>query len=110
MSVQKFDFRVEGRYEYAFAVPGQDSSRLTGQFLDIKRPHRLSFSWQWLPPDPHSGIESHVTVEFFKIPEGTHLSLTHTKLDSDDMKTRHDAGWDASLYRLETYLLIFSRK
>ncbi len=110
MSVQGFDFMVEGSYKYLFRVPNQGELELTGRFLEIDRPTRLSFSWCWQEPDPHAGIDSHVLVEFFEVPEGTRLSLTHTKLDGVGMNKRHDAGWNGSLRRLETHLLIHLRK
>lgn len=104
MSVHKFDFVVEGGYEYGFTVPGDGELRLAGRFLEISPPDRLSFSWQWQEPDPHAGIDSHVIVEFFDDPNGTRLSLTHTQLDSDGMTKRHNAGWEGSLHRLEAHL------
>ncbi|MEO9600780.1 SRPBCC domain-containing protein [Parasphingorhabdus sp.] len=104
MSVHKFNFIIEGGYEYGFEVPGEGELRLTGQFLEIKPPDRLSFSWQWQEPDPHAGIDSHVLVEFFDDPVGTRLSLTHTRLDGAGMTQRHRSGWEGSLHRLDVHL------
>jgi uncharacterized protein YndB with AHSA1/START domain len=65
---------------------------VTGRYLELRRPHRLSFTWYcttWAPSDP----ESLVTVTFEPY-EGdrTLMTIEHAML-RPDLLDRHEQGW-----------------
>ncbi|WP_109809416.1 SRPBCC family protein [Sphingosinithalassobacter portus] len=102
--VEVFQFATEGAYRFCYAIPDAGELHLEGRFLTIDRPRRLSFSWCWLPPDIHAGIESLVEIDFAPTPKGTQLSLRHSRLDEAQMAERHSQGWAGALGRLERLL------
>lgn len=109
LTVEVFQFATEGAYRFCYAIPDEGELRLEGRFLTIDRPRRLSFSWCWLPPDIHAGIESLVEFEFAPAPKGTELSLRHSRLDEAQMAERHSQGWVGALGRLERLLELESQ-
>jgi uncharacterized protein YndB with AHSA1/START domain len=45
LDVIEFDFRVGGRYRFAYRVPGRDAMVVTGVYRVIDPPSLLVFSW-----------------------------------------------------------------
>lgn len=104
MRVDEFNFAPEGRYACTFLPPNGSQLLLNGQFLTIDSPNFLSFTWEWLRPDPHAGVQSMVQIWFMGDGDGTKVRLEHTKLAASGMVDRHKGGWAASLERLNAYL------
>ena len=55
---------VGGRYRVAFEASDGRVDVVSGEYLEVDPPRRLTFSWMWEPPNEHAGIDSRVTVEF----------------------------------------------
>ena len=65
---------------------------VTGRFLELSRPHRLSFTWTcttWEPSDPDSVVT--VTLEPVGLAQ-TRMTIEHTRL-RPDLREQHLAGW-----------------
>jgi uncharacterized protein YndB with AHSA1/START domain len=45
LTVLQFDFRVGGRYRFAYRVPGRGTMHVNGDFRLIEPPERLAFAW-----------------------------------------------------------------
>jgi len=103
--VERFHFAVEGAYLFHYLDPNGSRVSLTGRFLTIDPPCRLSMTWQWLPPDVHAGIESVVLVTLAQEDDGCLLTVLHERLRGVDMPARHAAGWAGALTRLSHYLI-----
>lgn len=108
MRVDEFNFAPEGRYACTFLPPDGSELLLNGQFLTIDPPNFLSFTWEWLHPDPHAGVQSMVQIWFMSAGDdngdGTKVRLEHIQLAARGMVDRHHGGWIASLEHLNTYL------
>lgn len=102
--VERFEFAVEGRYLYHYHMPDGTVASLEGRFLTIEPPLKLSFSWRWLPPDVHAGIDSFVLVTFARDGDGCLLTIDHRRLSAAEMPARHASGWIGALTRLAKYL------
>src|SRR5581483_7743221 len=63
LTVLELDFRVSGRYRFAYRVPNGQSMVVNGAYRLIEPPSRIVFSWNIEPPDEHAGLQSEVTVE-----------------------------------------------
>ena len=100
VSVDVFTFAPEGRYRFRFHMPDGTVLPLEGVFLTIDAPRRLTFTWQWQPPDVHAGIDSLVDIELVPRGTGTRLVLSHSRLKADGMVARHELGWHAATGRL----------
>jgi uncharacterized protein YndB with AHSA1/START domain len=77
---------------------------VTGVFREILPPRRLVFTWTWEAPDPHAGLETLVTVELLASGGDTEVVVTHEWFPTAATRDRHEAGWRATLDRLEEVL------
>ena len=85
------DPRIGGGYRLDIDDLGQRMV-VTGRYLELDRPHRLSFTWwcsTWEPTDP----DSVVTVTFEPVyPDRTLMTIEHGTL-RPDLVDRHAQGW-----------------
>jgi uncharacterized protein YndB with AHSA1/START domain len=88
------DLRVGGRYALRMHDDEGGIHAVGGEFREVRRPHRLVYTWCWEGDDGlHPGHISLVTVEFLSSGEGTTVRLEHTGLASETSRERHTAGW-----------------
>jgi uncharacterized protein YndB with AHSA1/START domain len=101
--VAEADPRVGGRYRVRF-LRMLDSTEYesSGEFLEIVRPERVVISWRWKGGLPDPG-ESRVEITLKAVPEGTELTLVHSRLHDEEMRLSHAEGWTGALDKLEAY-------
>jgi len=99
-----YDFKVGGHYRIEFSIPNAGTLFLKGEYVHIKRPNQICFTWVWEEPDVHAGIDSLVTVNFLEHKNFTKLVITHEKLSLTQANARHTQGWNGALTRLENFL------
>jgi len=93
------DPRVGGLFRIRFRQRDGSEHETRGEYLEVVRPERLAMSWRWLDgEDP--GV-SHLAIELRAIPEGTELTLTHSRLADEASRISHLAGWSGALDKLE---------
>jgi uncharacterized protein YndB with AHSA1/START domain len=102
--VLEHDLRPGGRYRFAFRFPDGAEAIVRGEFLEIRRPGSLVFTWTWEEPDPHAGMETKVSVLLSASGNGTELVVTHERFPEESVRNRHDEGWSTTLDRLERLL------
>jgi uncharacterized protein YndB with AHSA1/START domain len=112
----ELDCREGGELTLTYHDPDGTTHRVGGQYLVVRPPERLVFTWIWLssdapegaPPRPMPldaiGVETLVTVDFAACPDGTLLTVTHQRFKSDVEANRHGAGWNGALDQLPAYL------
>ncbi|MEM7195830.1 MAG: SRPBCC domain-containing protein [Pseudomonadota bacterium] len=80
---------VGGEFEILMQV-GDNQVPHRGEYLEIERPHRLVFSWK----SGFAGENSVVSISFAELSfDQTEVTLTHTKLPSDESVQGHTEGW-----------------
>jgi uncharacterized protein YndB with AHSA1/START domain len=99
--VLAFDFRVGGRYRFAYHLPDGQTMFVNGAYQAIEAPSRIVFSWNIEPPDEHAGLESVVSVTITRVAGGADLLIRHARLTQPGSKSRHAEGWRGALDRLE---------
>ena len=99
-----WDFQVGGCYRITFTLPDGSRTTVRGEFDQIERPDRLSFTWCWEEPDPHAGIDTLVTIDFVNNGGATDVVVTHERLRDQEVKSRHSDGWSGALSRLDRWL------
>ena len=104
LRVLEFDFRVGGRYRFAYEVPGRPTMFVNGQYRTIKPPETIVFTWNIEPPDEHAGVRSEVTVMLTPRGAGTDLRIRHAQLTLPGACERHEAGWRGALDHLMALL------
>jgi len=83
------DAREGGTFTIIMHV-GKDNLPHTGEYLEIKRPQKLVFTWV-----SHRSVDgSVVTLNFTKIDDNrTHVALSHVKFVDEEARKDHEAGW-----------------
>lgn len=66
----------------------------SGHYVEIQRPHKLSFTWNSTVLGDHS---SQVTVEFHQEAENCLMVLTHELPPDEEILRAHEAGWTGIL-------------
>ncbi len=85
------DARVGGEYRLDINDDGV-SMTVTGRYVELNRPHRISFTWYCSTWDP-GARDSVVTVTCDPYGSGeTLMTIEHTHLASDSVD-RHRHGW-----------------
>lgn len=83
------DPREGGQFSIIMHV-GEDKIPHTGEYLRIKRPRELVFSWQ----SPFSVDGSQVSLKFEALEaEKTKIELVHTKFADEEARSNHEGGW-----------------
>ena len=100
LTVLEFDFRIGGRYRFAYKVPGRGTMFVNGVYRTIDAPSTIVFSWNIEPPDEHAGVRSEVTITFTPQGSGTDLLIRHEQLTASGAAQRHAAGWQGALEQL----------
>jgi uncharacterized protein YndB with AHSA1/START domain len=96
------DLRVGGRYRLTMRNPSAgDEHTIAGEYLDVRRPDRLVYTWAWEP----AGQRSEVTVDFVADGDRTRVVITHAGLDTDESRAQHEHGWNACLDNLRERVL-----
>lgn len=103
------DLAVGGRYEITIQSPDNNIIKHYGEYVEIKAPNTLIFTWV-LQDQSCAGSEGQhettlVTLLFEKTDKGTLLTLTHEKLPDQAAYDGHQFGWQSSLEALNQHLI-----
>ncbi|HEX4446397.1 MAG TPA: SRPBCC family protein [Polyangiaceae bacterium] len=108
------DLRVGGRYRIDNAMPDGSTLTIEGVFREIRRPHKLVYTWQTAAPGARGeGESSIVTVRFEPVPgreggdedEETEVIIVHEKVPDATARDSHEDGWTGCLDELEAYVV-----
>ncbi len=89
-----------GNFRVRFRMLDGTEHESAGEFLEIDPPHFVAMSWRWLAGGDDPG-ESRLEFRLRPIPEGTELTLTHARLQSEAARASHASGWEGALNKLE---------
>lgn len=98
-----FPARVGETYRVTLTAP--DGSRWAhgGRFLEVDRPRRLVYTWQWTE-GPLSRRETLVELTFEAVAGGTRLTVAHSRFVSDAECDAHGGGWTDTFDRVSEWL------
>lgn len=95
------DGREGGSFTILMKV-GDDEIPHTGEYLEVKRPNKLVFTWE----SPFSTDGSTVTILFTKInSESTKIDFKHVKFNDEEARKNHATGWGSILEKLNSISL-----
>ena len=93
------ELKVGGSYKVDMHTAEKNTFSHYGEYKEIKPPGKLVFTWN------SSMIQnSLVTIEFKELGDATELTLTHELLPTEDIRSKHEGGWNGCLDNLEKYL------
>ena len=96
------DAQVGGKYRFGMQEPDGRTFRVSGEYLEIKAPDRLVFTWSWLSNEQLENTV--VTVEFYDRGAATHVILTHERLRTSAIREGNRAGWNGCFDNLQQRL------
>jgi uncharacterized protein YndB with AHSA1/START domain len=95
----ELDARPGGRYRFTMQPPDGDAFHVTGEFLEVDPPRRLSFTFAYEEPAPDDR-ETVVVLDLRSTGDGTEISLTQGPFATEERRDLHRAGWTESFERL----------
>jgi uncharacterized protein YndB with AHSA1/START domain len=90
-------------YRIEMQPPEGDAFYLTGEFREVDRPARLTFTFQWEDPDPDD-VETLVELLFRDLGDSTEVVLTQGPFKTEARRALHRDGWTDSFKKLERLL------
>src|SRR5262245_23191287 len=99
--VAEIDPQVGGRFRVRFRMLDGSEHESSGEYLEVVKPRRLAMSWRWA--DGEDPGESLLEFDLRAISEGTELTLTHSRLHSEETRRSHEEGWSGALDKLERH-------
>lgn len=99
----ELDLRVGGHYRIAMQPPEGDLFHLSGRFREVAPPERLSYTFNWEPPDPDDG-ETVVTMRFEGRGGSTLARVRQEGFATEERLALHRDGWGDSLDRLQEFV------
>jgi uncharacterized protein YndB with AHSA1/START domain len=100
--VAETELRVGGRYRMRFRKLDGTEHECSGEYLEVVRPARVVMSWRWAGSEGDPG-ESQLEIRLRAIPEGTELTLIHSRLHDEATRLSHEEGWTGALDKLAHY-------
>lgn len=94
VTVSKLEAWAGGSFSFDLA-DGSNSAH--GTYLEVVRPARLVFTWSFTSTQD---MDTVVTVEFLEHGSTTEVILTHERLNNEEMRSRHQVGWQSLLEHL----------
>ena len=95
--------RAGGSYRFTMQPPDGEAFHLSGKFLEIRRPNRLSFTFRWDEPDPDD-CETIVVLSLAADEGATVVSLSQGEFATEGRLELHRGGWADSLEKLDALL------
>jgi uncharacterized protein YndB with AHSA1/START domain len=97
------DVRVGGAYRIAMQPPEGELFHLVGEYLEVRSPSRLAYTFRWEPPDPDDQ-ETVARLELRERAGATEIELTHGPFATEARRELHEAGWTDTFARLARHL------
>jgi len=97
------DLRVGGSYRLTMQPPEGEAFHLSGAFLEVRPPDRLSFTFRWDEPDPDDR-ETVVVLSLGSVGGSTRVSLSQGEFATRERLELHRQGWADSLEKLDEVL------
>lgn len=97
------DLRVGGAYRFTMQPPEGEAFHLSGEFIEVHRPVKLSFTFRWDEPDPDDR-QTVVVLSLENIGGATAVALSQGDFSTEERLELHRGGWSESFEKLEMVL------
>ncbi|MFZ2013930.1 MAG: SRPBCC domain-containing protein [Nocardioides sp.] len=99
----RLELRVGGSYRFTMQTPDGEVFHLSGDFLEVRAPDRLSYTFRWDEPTPDDR-ETVVLVVLSALHGATRMSLSQGEFATEERLELHRQGWAESFDKLESAL------
>jgi uncharacterized protein YndB with AHSA1/START domain len=76
----------------------------SGEYLEIKEPERLVFTFAWDRADGSRSPETEITVLFAEQQGKTVMTFCQAMFETEEARDGHNLGWNSTFDRLAEYL------
>ncbi len=90
-----------GRYRWLMKSPDGNEHDVSGVYREVILNQKLVFTWTWKSTPER---ESLVTIIFKGDGDGTLMTFTHEQFFDEEVRDRHQSGWNGAFEKLGTYL------
>ena len=97
------DLRVGGAYRFTMQPPEGEAFHLSGEFIEVHPPVKLSFTFRWDEPDPDDR-QTVVVLSLENIGGATAVALSQGEFSTEERLELHRGGWSESFEKLEMVL------
>ena len=97
------DLRVGGAYRFTMQPPEGEAFHLSGEFIEIHPPVKLSLTFRWDEPDPDDR-QTVVVLSLENIAGATAVALSQGEFSTEERLELHRGGWSESFEKLEMVL------
>ena len=83
------------------------SHAVSGKYIDVKPPERLSFTWAWHTDGDFAKPREHettVTLMFKELGQRTEMTIVHGRFRDSTGVANHNRGWTGSFDKLAAFL------
>ena len=91
--------RAGARYRLGMQPPEGELFHLSGEFLEVRPPSRLVYTFRWDEPDPDDR-ETTVALSVSAFCDASKLSLSQGDFTTDARLALHERGWTESIEKL----------
>ena len=95
------DLRVGGAWVIEMESPEGNAHNVGGEYLEVDPPKMVAFTWAWTNEPTEI---SHVRYALTPADAGTTLTLTHSRLPSENSRDLHGQGWNGALDKLMPWI------
>ena len=96
----EIDLNVGGSYTLKMINAEGGVHTAVGEYLEIDRPNKLVYTWDWIEDDHRMGVATIVNVEFSAVGEATEVTITHDLFPGKEATEGHLFGWISCIGRL----------
>jgi uncharacterized protein YndB with AHSA1/START domain len=96
------DLRVGGRVSVVMRKPDGGEVELSGEYVEIDRPHRLTMTCTF--SDDPSSAEQLIELSFSEAGGSTTVVLINSRISTDERRDSQQWGWDRCLVELDRAL------
>lgn len=97
------DLRVGGSYRFTMQPPDGAAFHLSGDFLEVRPPDSISFTFRWDEPDPDDR-ETVVVLSLESVGGATSVALSQGEFATEGRLELHRQGWTDSFEKLDVVL------
>ncbi len=97
----QLDFTRTGPWFAVMRNPEGARFKMSGEVTHVDPPKSVGFTWAWHDDADARGHESHVIFTVEKTDTGARFVVDHRDLPDTEIAARHEAGWTATLTRLD---------